>query len=137
MDFPKSSVLLVDGTGSFGTATGFPVGDTPSSVAVGNFNADSFQDLTVVNQVSGGTLSILLGDGTGSFGTATQFVVGNTPLSVFVVDINDDTFLDLAITNDGDTVSVFLGEGTGSFTGPNNFALKASLSASVVAGYFN
>ena len=59
------SILLGTGTGSFGTATNFAVGTTPSSVAVGNFNGDTFLDLAVANQYSN-NISILLGTGTGS-----------------------------------------------------------------------
>ena len=71
------SILLGNGTGSFGTATNFAVGMSPFSVAVGDFNGDTFLDLAVANAASN-NVSILLGNGTGSFGTATNFVAGIT-----------------------------------------------------------
>ena len=35
------SILLGNGTGSFGTANNFGVGNAPQSVAVGDFNSDT------------------------------------------------------------------------------------------------
>ena len=97
----------------FGTATNFAAGDGPYSVAVGDFNADTFLDIAVANQNSN-NVSILLGNGTGLFGTATNFAAGNGPSSVAVGDFNGDTFLDLAVANFGsNNVSILLGNGTG------------------------
>ena len=82
------SILLGNGTGSFGTpATNFAVGTGPFSVAVGDFDGDTDLDLAVANGVSN-NVSILLGTGTGSFGTATNFAVGTFPTSVAVGDFN-------------------------------------------------
>ena len=115
------SILLGNGTGSFGTpATNFPVGNNndPTSVAVGDFNGDTFLDLAVAN-LNSNNVSILLGNGTGSFGTpATNFAVGTAPstTSIAVGDFNGDTFLDLAVANQSsNTVCILLGTGTGSF----------------------
>ena len=41
--------MLGDGAGSFSAATNFAVGAHPISVAVGDFNGDSKQDLAVAN----------------------------------------------------------------------------------------
>ena len=82
------SILLGNGTGSFGTATNFAAGIGPFSVAVGDFNGDTILDLAVTN-VNSNNVSILLGNGTGSlFGTATNFGVGTQPASVAVGDFN-------------------------------------------------
>ena len=60
------SILLGDGTGNFSAATNFAAGDSPVSVAVGDFNGDGKQDLAVANDNSD-NVSILLGDGAGNF----------------------------------------------------------------------
>ena len=74
----------------------FAAGFFPRSVAVGDFNGNTFLDLAVANEGSN-NVSILLGNDTGSFGTATNFGVGDTPASVAIGDFNGDTFLDLAV----------------------------------------
>jgi hypothetical protein len=43
------SVLLGAGDGTFGAATNFPTGRSPSSVVVGDFNGDGLPDLAVAN----------------------------------------------------------------------------------------
>ena len=53
------SVLLGDGTGSFGAATNFGVGSFPGSVAVGDFNGDGKQDLVTANALSS-SVSVLM-----------------------------------------------------------------------------
>src|SRR5207253_530444 len=59
------SILLGDGAGGFRARTNFPVGSSPASVAVGDFNNDGKQDLAVANTGSN-NVSILLGNGDGS-----------------------------------------------------------------------
>ena len=61
------SVLLGNGTGSFGAATNFAVGTNPQSVAVGDFNRRRQARPAVANGNSP-SVEILLGTGTGSFG---------------------------------------------------------------------
>src|SRR5262245_9559429 len=68
-------------TVSFTAATNFAVGNSPVSVAVGDFNGDGQKDLAVANYGSN-TVSIFLGTGTGSFAAATNFAVGSLPRSV-------------------------------------------------------
>ena len=52
-------VLLGNGAGGFGAATYFPVGTSPFSVAVGDFNGDLNPDVAVANGNSG-NVSVLL-----------------------------------------------------------------------------
>ena len=46
---PNVSILLGDGAGNFSAPTNFSAGDSPYSVAVGDFNGDGNQDLAVTN----------------------------------------------------------------------------------------
>jgi VCBS repeat-containing protein len=131
------SVLLGNGSGSFGTATSFAAGTRPTSVAVGDVNGDGKPDLAVANADSA-NVSVLLGTGTGSFGTRTNFLAGSTPSSVALGDVNGDGKLDLAVANQvpAGTVSVLLGTGTGSFGTRTSFPVGNSPS-SVAVGDFN
>ena len=95
----------------------FEVGDAPSSIAVGLFNADSNFDLAVANS-DDHTVSILLGNGDGTFTHAAKVEVDTAPSSIAVGDFNNDSNSDLAVAaffNTG-VVSIRLGNGDGTFT---------------------
>ena len=137
------SVLLNDGTGSFGSATNFDVGTFPTSVAVGDFNEDGNLDLVTSNlgQFSlGNTVSVLLGNGTGSFGSATNFTVGTGPAAVDVADFNGDGNQDLAVVTQNDLnnqLSVLLGQGNGNFDPATNLNTGTGVAGSISVGDFN
>lgn len=120
---------------SFSGPTNFSVGNTPQSVAVGDFNGDGKQDLAVAN-LNGGNISILLGNGNGTFGSAANFAAGFGPNSVTVGDFNEDGRQDLAVANFSGSVSILLGTGYGSFSSPTSFPAGTRPSA-VVMGDFN
>ena len=73
------SVLLGDGTGSFGAKTDFPTGTGPSSVTTARLQRRQ-QARPGRGQRQPNTVSVLLGDGTGSFGAKTDFTTGTSPL---------------------------------------------------------
>jgi len=64
--------LFAQGDVSFIARGPFGVGSGPISVAVGDFNGDTIQDLAVANSDSA-NVSILLGQGDGTFLTAQNF----------------------------------------------------------------
>ena len=136
------SILLGNGNGTFVPANPptVPVGLAPLSVAVGNFNSDTMQDLAVVN--TGDTsndVSILLGNGNGTFVPANPptVPVGIAPQSVAIGDFNHDSVQDLAVVNFlSNDVSILLGNGNGTFSLAVNFAVGTG-PTSVAVGNFD
>ncbi len=102
----------------------YPVGPSPFSVAVGDFNGDGHLDLAVTNSAVGNEVgqtsngvSILLGNGDGTFQPHVDYPAGIYPNSVITADFNRDGKLDLAITNGyTNSVDILLGNGDGTFT---------------------
>lgn len=119
---PAVEVLLGKGDGSFQLNHQIlSVGQTPLSVAVGDFDHNGALDLVTAN--SNGTLSVLLGNGGGSFRPRTDLTVGGSAHSVAVGDFNGDGRLDVVTAQQlTDTVSVLLGHGDGAFARPLVFA---------------
>src|SRR5580704_642903 len=56
------SILLGNGDGTFGTATDFPAGNGPTSIAIADYNVDGFPDLAVTAQ-SDNSVALMLGLG--------------------------------------------------------------------------
>ena len=114
------SILLGDGSGSFGAAPSSPVtvGTGPSWVAASDLNQDGKVDLAVANQGSD-NVSVLLGDGNAGFTAAagSPIAVGNGPTPLLALDVNGDAHKDLVAANlFDDDLSVLLGDGSGGFT---------------------
>jgi len=136
------SVLLGTGTGTFAPAPGSPIkaGRGPSSVALGDLNADRHPDLAVANFGSG-DVSLLLGTGTGAFAPArgSPFKAGKYPIALALGDLNADQHPDLAVANNGSgDVSLLLGTGTGAFAPARGSPLKTRKgSMAVVLGDLN
>jgi hypothetical protein len=131
-------VLLGDGKGGFGAAANLPVGTSPYSVAVGDFNGDQKLDLAVANNGSN-NISVLLGNGMGGFASSMSVSTGAQPTFVMVGDFNGDQKPDLAAANSGSSsVSVLLGDGMGGFAAATNSPFSANSNPySVAAGDFN
>jgi hypothetical protein len=135
------SVLLGNRDGSFQAPRTFAAGNTPKSVAVGDFNGDGNLDFAVAN-ASSFNVSVLLGNGDGSFQAPRTFAAGNMPKSVAVGDFNGDGNLDLAVVDQGDYLgrgqgaSVLLGSGDGTFQAPRTFP-AGPFPASVAVEDFN
>jgi hypothetical protein len=121
----------------FAPFTPFTVGFDPLSVAVGDFNRDGSQDLTVANTNSN-FVSILLGDGKGGFQHAVNYPAGFDATSVAVGDFAGNGILDLAVTHFDfvGTVSILLGNGDGTFQLPVTYNVGSD-ATSVAVGDFN
>ena len=120
---------------SFSAPTSFAAGNSPVSVATGDFNADNDPDLAVANRFSS-NVSVLLGGAAGNLSGPTNFSTGFFSNSVAIGDFNADNDPDLAVANAFDgTVSVLLGSTAGGFSGPTNFA--AGSPYVVAVGDFN
>jgi Ca2+-binding RTX toxin-like protein len=129
-------VLIGTGNGSFTDVDEYPANDGPTSLAAGDFNADTHTDVAVAND-SSGDVSVLLGGGDGTFGAPTNFTAGQSPASVAAGFLNADAHPDLAVANSrSDDVSILLGNGDGSFTGPTSVPAGDGPS-SVATGDFN
>jgi hypothetical protein len=90
------SVLLNNGSGSFGAATNYPTGADPRELTVGDLNGDGKPDLAVTNS-GASSVSVLLGNGSGSFAAATNFPVNDSVRTVVAADLNLDGKLDLVM----------------------------------------
>src|SRR5262249_573043 len=120
---PAVEVLLGNGDGTFQEDhLILSVGQTPLSVAVGDFDRNGALDLVTANSQSG-TLSLLLGNGDGSFRPRIDLAVGAAPRAVAVGDFNGDGLLDVATAQQlSNTLSVLLGPGDGTLPRPVVFA---------------
>jgi hypothetical protein len=136
---PAVEVLLGKGDGSFQPNHQIlSVGQTPLSVAAGDFDHNGALDLVTAN--SNGTLSVLLGNGDGSFRPRIDLAVGAAPRAVAVGDFNGDGRLDVVTAQQlSDTVSVLLGHGDGTFARPLVFAASGQnfTPSSMVVGDVN
>jgi type II/III secretion system protein/VCBS repeat protein len=116
-------ILLSNGDDTFKEATGSPiaVGKAPSSIVLGDFNADGNQDFAVTN-FTDSTFSLFLGNGDGTFKQATgsPFALPTTatgPIAMTSADFNSDGNLDVAIVNQTtNNVTVLLGNGNATFS---------------------
>jgi hypothetical protein len=123
----------------FAPFTPFPVGTSPESVAVGNFqNISGNLDLAVANFGSS-NLSVVENNLNGGFFLPGNYKTGSGPFSVAVGDFNLDGVPDLAVANVGsNTVSVLMGDanGDGNFHPAVNYPV-GSEPESVAVGDFN
>jgi hypothetical protein len=104
----------------FLVAPEYAAGQSPRSVAVGDFNADGKDDLAVAS-LGDSTVSILLGNGNGTFQTAVGYPTGAGGYGLAVGDLNGDGKADLVVAN-GETLSVLLGNGDGTFQAHQDYA---------------
>ncbi|MGH9968156.1 MAG: FG-GAP-like repeat-containing protein [Pyrinomonadaceae bacterium] len=127
-------------TPSFAAIVTANVGNTPRSVAAGDFSGDGKPDLVTANYF-GDNVSLLLGDGAGNFAITGTVTTGQRPRAVALADFNNDSKLDLVVSRDfSSTVSLLLGTGTGTFSAPVDFPVGPNPSMnplSLVTADFN
>ena len=86
-----------DGKGEFRQPVSYPVGPSPTCVAVADFNGDGLSDLVVTNSGSN-SISILLHQPSGTgYQAPVNYAVGSKPSAVAVGDSNRDGIPDLAV----------------------------------------
>jgi hypothetical protein len=143
-NFSSNTVTILLGNGD-GTFTALPpaqwqaTGNSPSAIAVGDFNGDGKLDLAIVNSADN-TVSILLGNGDGTFQVQTTYATGRSPSSIVIGDFNGDGYADLAVLNSNDsTVTILLGNGDGTFTAqpPAQWPATGSSPSAIAVGDFN
>ena len=119
-------------------ARNYAVGNSPSSIAVGDFNGDGIPDLVAANYGED-TVTVLLGIGDGTFAVQTAIAVGSLPAAVAVGDFNNDGILDIAVadsTSGAGAVSILLGNGNGTFQ-PAMTSPTGSIPAGIAIADFN
>src|SRR5262249_43914637 len=93
IDYGTVEVLLGNGAGTFGPASGFSTGSSPQSLAAADVNGDGKVDLATAGGYN--DVSVLLGNGLGSFGAAQHYATGRYPYAVAAADFNGDGKPDL------------------------------------------
>jgi hypothetical protein len=115
--------------------------DTPSALAVGDFNGDGVADVVEATPPAGEpsglySLTVLLGRADGTFlSVVSHGQIGKDPRALVVGDFNRDGKLDV-IVGDGDgTLLEFLGDGKGNLVRSGSIAAVGSV-VSIAAGHF-
>ena len=111
----------------------------PRSVAVGDFNKDTWLDMVIANSIVN-TIAIYLGHNDSTFSKQFEYPTGSgsTPNMVDVGDFNNDSLLDIIVANFGiNNVGIFLGIGNGSFSSQIELSTGASRPISIIAVDFN
>lgn len=137
---------LNNGGGAFGGENAFAHGSAATTVAVGDFNRDGFNDLALGTSNLTGGINIQFG---AQVGFSPGPVIG-TPTtvesvsSIATADFNGDGNLDLAFTKQGgyntaptNAVKILFGDGMGGFSGLVSFAAGFGGGRNIVVSDFN
>ncbi len=131
-----ATVLLGDGTGMYKPGSDMALGNSPSSIALGNLTGSGL-DLVVSRSIDN-TVAVLRGNGDGTFQKAVPYAVGNQPGSLVVADFNGDGNADVAVANVNDsTVSVLFGKGDGTLQPATALAVGSGPTSLTAVGRIN
>jgi VCBS repeat protein/FG-GAP repeat protein len=107
------STWLGNGDGTFRHGSTFDPGFSPSSLVMGDFNADGKLDVAISNENVASGVTALLGNGDGSFGKRMRFGVGQGTPALAIGDLNGDGRADLACADFASrSVSLLMGSGS-------------------------
>ncbi|MEQ8713193.1 MAG: LamG-like jellyroll fold domain-containing protein, partial [Cyclobacteriaceae bacterium] len=139
----KINVALGVGDGTFGSFNEYllPGGTNSTSIALGDFDNDGYQDVLVGDGFTN-QMIVMPNDGTGQFNGTNQFVALTDAASdVAVADFDGDGYLDIAsgmynFTPEATEIAVALGNGDGTF-GSASYFTAGTNPALLVTGDFN
>ena len=134
-------IFISQGNGTFGSQQTYSTGpeSRPYSVAVNDFNNDSYADIIVANY-NHNNIGLFFGYGNGTFDDQELISLGSSrPLFVTTGDFNNDNRIDIAVANNGThTISILLGYGNGLFQDQTTyFTGYDSFPSSLAIGDFN
>ena len=136
-------ILIGAGDGSFQSTVSYPVGYSPTSLAIGDIDGDKKLDILVANRcgtdvtcLSPGTATVLIGDGTGKFSPLADISLGNTPSAIALGHLSGPGALDMVVSHSTDnTLAVLRGNGNGSFQARVSYPVGAAPGSAVVADF--
>jgi hypothetical protein len=121
--YARVNVNLSNGDGTYQEALFQDVGESPTDLVLGLFNADGFLDAAIADSMRD-SVYILLGNGDGTFLPGVEYPGGSQPLRIDAGYINGDAFLDIVIGNNGErSVTFFLGNGDGTLQAPTTLTI--------------
>ncbi|CAF1448430.1 unnamed protein product, partial [Rotaria sordida] len=137
----EMNIFLGYGDGKFSKnpTTSIACSSLPYSIAVGDFNNDSWLDIAVANH-NHNNIGIFLGYDNGTFAIEKIHSTGaSRPLALSVHDFNDDKQLDIVVGNGGtNNIGILLGYGNGTFANQITFSTGFdSLPHAIVVADFN
>jgi hypothetical protein len=106
------AVRIGDGAGNFDIPTPPPVGATPVSAAIADFDGDGVPDVAVgnsENQSANEDVSFLRGHGDGQFDPQVKVATASTPIDLGVADFDGDGYDDLVVAVQNTGLSIFFG----------------------------